>query len=104
MVELKNGDTYSGLLVATDKFQNMHLRDAIFTDRDGEKFQKIANCFIRGNAVKYVRLPSNVVDLAKQNEMKKTAGGKGRSRKGKGKGEAAGPLMGQRPTKIQRIK
>lgn len=33
LVELKNGETYNGHLVACDAWMNIHLRDAICTSR-----------------------------------------------------------------------
>ena len=53
MVELKNGETYSGLLVSIDHFMNMHLRDVYQIDVTGEDCLKIPDCYIRGSSVKY---------------------------------------------------
>uniref|UniRef100_A0A915DGM1 U6 snRNA-associated Sm-like protein LSm4 n=1 Tax=Ditylenchus dipsaci TaxID=166011 RepID=A0A915DGM1_9BILA len=41
LIELKNGETYNGMLVACDTWMNVHLRDAICTSKDGDRFQKI---------------------------------------------------------------
>eukprot|EP01068_Selenidium_serpulae_P018275 Selendium_serpulae@DN6446_c4_g2_i3.p1 len=93
MVELKNGDTYSGLLAACDGFMNLHMRDAVCTSRDGERFWKIPECYIRGNNIKYLRLPNEVFDMAvTQEESRKEGrdhrpGGRGR---GRGRGAPRG--------------
>jgi U6 snRNA-associated Sm-like protein LSm4 len=101
MVELKNGETYSGVLVGCDARMNLQMRDSVCTSRDGSRFWRLTECFIRGNTLKYMRLPDEVVELAKLAPAeKKAAGGKGegqRPRKAAGrgrgqvKGEAAGP-------------
>jgi len=33
LIELKNGETYNGMLVACDSWMNVHLRDAICTSK-----------------------------------------------------------------------
>uniref|UniRef100_A0A915P997 U6 snRNA-associated Sm-like protein LSm4 n=1 Tax=Meloidogyne floridensis TaxID=298350 RepID=A0A915P997_9BILA len=41
LIELKNGETYNGMLIACDSWMNVHLRDAICTSKEGDKFMKI---------------------------------------------------------------
>eukprot|EP00416_Gambierdiscus_australes_P044700 CAMPEP_0171117144 /NCGR_PEP_ID=MMETSP0766_2-20121228/91793_1 /TAXON_ID=439317 /ORGANISM="Gambierdiscus australes, Strain CAWD 149" /LENGTH=162 /DNA_ID=CAMNT_0011579635 /DNA_START=71 /DNA_END=557 /DNA_ORIENTATION=- len=65
MVELKNGETYSGVLASCDGFMNLHMRDIVCTSRDGERFWKIPECYVRGNSIKYLRLPDEVIDMVK---------------------------------------
>ena len=62
-VELKNGETYAGLLVGIDKFMNLHMRDIVASDKDGERLWKIPDCYVRGNTVKGLRLPEEIVDM-----------------------------------------
>ena len=96
MVELKNGETYSGLLVTIDHFMNMHLRDVYQINATADKFLKIPDCYIRGSSVKYIRVPEQLADMVKE-EDNKNAQNKGKGKKGKkgkgkaGRGEAAGP-------------
>lgn len=66
MVELKNGDTLSGVLTSCDGFMNLHLKDLVCTSRDGDRFWKIPEAYVRGNNVKYLRLPDEVLDIASQ--------------------------------------
>jgi len=57
MVELKNGETYNGVLVTCDKYMNITLRDVFLTSKDGEQFWNLAECYIRGNTIKFLRIP-----------------------------------------------
>lgn len=60
LVELKNGDTYNGHLVNCDTWMNVNLRDVICTSKDGDRFWKMPECYIRGNTIKYIRVPNDV--------------------------------------------
>ncbi len=59
-VELKNGETYNGHLVNSDAWMNMNIRDVICTSRDGDRFWQMTECYIRGNTIKYLRVPEEV--------------------------------------------
>ncbi|CAD6588395.1 MAG: RNA processing protein, partial [Cyphobasidiales sp. Tagirdzhanova-0007] len=56
LVELKNGETFNGHLVACDNFMNLTLKEAYETSADGEQFWKMEECYIRGNMIKYIRV------------------------------------------------
>jgi U6 snRNA-associated Sm-like protein LSm4 len=60
LVELKNGETYNGHLVNCDTWMNLHLREVICTSKDGDRFWRMAECYVRGNTVKYLRVPPEV--------------------------------------------
>eukprot|EP00854_Cymbomonas_tetramitiformis_P015402 gene15402-18225_t len=62
LVELKNGETYNGHLVNCDTWMNLHLREVICTSKDGDRFWRMAECYVRGNTVKYLRVPDEVID------------------------------------------
>lgn len=64
MVELKNGDTLSGILGASDSFMNVNLRDLVRTSHDGEHFWKINECYVRGNNIKCFRFPDELYNEA----------------------------------------
>ncbi|KAL5487098.1 hypothetical protein EMCRGX_G019657 [Ephydatia muelleri] len=66
LVELKNGETYNGHLVNCDNWMNIHLRDVICTSRDGDRFWRMPECFIRGSVVKYLRIPDEVIEMVKE--------------------------------------
>ncbi|KAK0394880.1 hypothetical protein QR680_000985 [Steinernema hermaphroditum] len=65
LVELKNGETYNGHLVSCDSWMNVHLRDAICTSKEGDRFTKMPEVYVRGSTIKYLRIPDEVVDLVK---------------------------------------
>ncbi|CAK5032056.1 unnamed protein product [Meloidogyne enterolobii] len=65
LIELKNGETYNGMLIACDSWMNVHLRDAICTSKEGDKFMKIPEVYVRGSTIKYLRIPDEVVELVK---------------------------------------
>ncbi|CDU18191.1 U6 snRNA-associated Sm-like protein LSm4, putative [Plasmodium yoelii] len=85
MVELKNGETYSGFLVFCDRFMNLHMKNIICTSKDGDKFWKISECYVRGSSVKYIR----VQDQAIENAIEETAEQKSRNA-GRGRGGVRG--------------
>jgi U6 snRNA-associated Sm-like protein LSm4 len=68
LIELKNGDTYNGTLVSCNTFMNICLKDVIVTSRDGERFWKIPECYIRGNSIKYLRIPDEIIDVVSSDD------------------------------------
>lgn len=96
LVELKSGETYNGHLVNVDSWMNIHLREVICTSKDGDRFWRMPEIFIRGNTLKYIRIPEEVVDKVKEEGPKKSdrapmgRGGRGQGRwggEGRGRGE-----------------
>ncbi|CAI4224626.1 unnamed protein product [Auanema sp. JU1783] len=83
LVELKNGETYNGHLQSCDSWMNIHLRDVIFTTKDGDKFYKMSEVYVRGSTIKYLRIPETVVDLVKNevNEVRRQQKDMQRARK-----------------------
>jgi U6 snRNA-associated Sm-like protein LSm4 len=63
-VELKNGETFNGKLVKVDTWMNVFLADAIRTSREGDKFVLCPEISIRGNAIKFFRLPDEILAKA----------------------------------------
>ncbi|KAK9878416.1 hypothetical protein WA026_022057 [Henosepilachna vigintioctopunctata] len=92
LVELKNGETYNGHLVSCDNWMNINLREVICTSRDGDKFWRMPECYIRGSTIKYLRIPDEVIDMVKEETMVKN---RGREQKG-GRGGGAGDRQNQR--------
>ncbi|CAN6466706.1 unnamed protein product [Victoria cruziana] len=97
LVELKNGETYNGHLVNCDSWMNIHLREVICTSKDGDRFWRMPECYIRGNTIKYLRVPDEVIDKVQEETNKSRTDrkppGVGRGR-GRGRDESSG-----RPTK-----
>ena len=100
LVELKGGDTYNGRLISCDSWMNMNLSDVVCTSKHGDKFWKLPTCYIRGSAIKYLRLPPDLLDATKvkveederRNKlMREQNHGRGRSaRGGRGRGGRGG--------------
>ena len=63
LVELRNGDTYNGTLVNCDNYMNLNLEGVYRTAKDGDKFWEIAEVYIRGSSIKYLRIPGNLFYL-----------------------------------------
>ena len=86
-MELKNGETYNGHLVSCDTWMNVHLKEVICTSKDGDRFWRMANCYVRGNTIKYICVPDEVIGLGEEENLKKQRerpmGGRGRGRGGR---------------------
>ncbi|KAF3454531.1 hypothetical protein FNV43_RR04979 [Rhamnella rubrinervis] len=92
LVELKNGETYNGHLVNCDTWMNIHLREVICTSKDGDRFWRMPECYIRGNTIKYLRVPDEVIDKVQEetktrSDRKPPGVGRGR---GRGREEGGG--------------
>ncbi|XP_025110199.1 U6 snRNA-associated Sm-like protein LSm4 [Pomacea canaliculata] len=74
LVELKNGETYNGHLVSCDNWMNINLREVICTSRDGDRFWRMPECYIRGSTIKYLRIPDEVIDMVKEEVIQKAKG------------------------------
>jgi len=93
LVELKNGETYNGHLVSCDNWMNINLREVICTSKEGDKFWRMPECYIRGSTIKYLRIPDEVIDKVKEEVVAKGRGrgdGKGRGGAQRGRGGSRG--------------
>ncbi|KAH0870154.1 hypothetical protein HID58_077176, partial [Brassica napus] len=107
LVELKNGETYNGHLVNCDTWMNIHLREVICTSKDGDRFWRMPECYIRGNTIKYLRVPDEVIDKVQEEktrtDRKPPGVGRGRGRgvddggaRGRGRGAPMAKMSGNR--------
>ncbi|XP_007943662.1 U6 snRNA-associated Sm-like protein LSm4 [Orycteropus afer afer] len=100
LVELKNGETYNGHLVSCDNWMNINLREVICTSRDGDKFWRMPECYIRGSTIKYLRIPDEIIDMVKDEVVAKGRGRGGlqqqKQQKGRGMGGAGRGVFGGR--------
>ncbi|XP_017597944.1 PREDICTED: U6 snRNA-associated Sm-like protein LSm4, partial [Corvus brachyrhynchos] len=100
LVELKNGETYNGHLVSCDNWMNINLREVICTSRDGDKFWRMPECYIRGSTIKYLRIPDEIIDMVKEEVVSKGRGRGGmqqqKQQKGRGVGGAGRGVFGGR--------
>jgi U6 snRNA-associated Sm-like protein LSm4 len=70
LVELKNGEAYSGVLANCDNWMNLHLKDVVLTSKDGDKFWRLPEIYLRGNNIKYLRVPDEIIDVVKDEALK----------------------------------
>lgn len=103
MVELKNGETCNGVLVNIDAWMNLQLKNVTRTSKDAENFWKVTELFVRGNTVKYLRMPDKVAEVAVDNmRSNRGRGGRGRGQRrrggrgGRGRGRHNGRSYGGR--------
>lgn len=66
---------------------NLHLREVICTSKEGDAFWRMPEVYIRGNTVKYLRVPDDTLEKAREYDMKRQerrgySGGRGRGRGG----------------------
>ncbi|XP_044502663.1 probable U6 snRNA-associated Sm-like protein LSm4 [Mangifera indica] len=97
LVELKNGETYNGHLVNCDTWMNIHLREVICTSKDGDRFWRMPECYIRGNTIKYLRVPDEVIDKVQEETKSRSDRKPPGVGRGRGRGREDGP--GGRQTK-----
>ncbi|KAJ2660331.1 RNA processing protein [Coemansia sp. RSA 1200] len=90
LVELKNGETYNGHLEKCDNFMNISLREVIQTASDGDRFWRLVETYIRGNTIKYLRIPDAVFDKVKEDMLKNRGMGNRGGRGGRGRGGRGG--------------
>ena len=38
--------------------------------QDGDRFWKLPECYIRGNSIKYLRIPDEIIDLVSEEEQR----------------------------------
>ncbi|GJP46297.1 hypothetical protein CLOM_g5601 [Closterium sp. NIES-68] len=99
LVELKNGETYNGHLVSCDTWMNIHLREVICTSKDGDRFWRMPQCYVRGNTIKYLRVPDEVIDKVQEEVIRRQDRRpiqQGRGRGGRGRMDEGGGGRGGR--------
>lgn len=72
LVELKSGETYNGKLTDCDAWMNVNLKGVVCTSPSGDSFLKMDQIFIRGNTIKYVRIPDEIVDIVANKEGRRS--------------------------------
>ncbi|KAK8206977.1 U6 snRNA-associated Sm-like protein [Phyllosticta capitalensis] len=79
LVELKNGETLNGHLINCDNWMNLTLKEVVQTSPDGERFWRLPEVYIRGNNIKYLRVPDEIIDVVKEQQQRDQAnrGGRG---------------------------
>ncbi|EXJ54657.1 hypothetical protein A1O7_09998 [Cladophialophora yegresii CBS 114405] len=69
LVELKNGETLNGHLVNCDTWMNLTLKEVVQTSPEGDKFWRLPECYVRGNNIKYLRVPEEIIDIAREQQQ-----------------------------------
>ncbi|KAI6674642.1 hypothetical protein NL676_002548 [Syzygium grande] len=76
---------------------NIHLREVICTSKDGDRFWRMPECYIRGNTIKYLRVPDEVIDKVQEETKSRSDRKPPGVGRGRGRGREDGP--GGRPAK-----
>ncbi|KZF24294.1 Sm-like ribonucleo protein [Xylona heveae TC161] len=89
LVELKNGETLNGHLVNCDTWMNLTLKEVVQTSPEGDKFFRLPEAYVRGNNIKYLRIPDEILDVVKEQQAQQA------SRGGRGGGQQRGDHAGR---------
>ncbi|CZR66734.1 related to U6 snRNA-associated Sm-like protein LSm4 [Phialocephala subalpina] len=96
LVELKNGETLNGHLVTCDTWMNLTLKEVVQTSPDGDKFFRLPEVYVKGNNIKYLRVPDEIIDLVKDQQSKDQGSGGGyRGGRGGSRGDHRGGDRGR---------
>ncbi|KAM3077257.1 RNA processing protein [Clarireedia jacksonii] len=90
LVELKDGETLNGHLVACDTWMNLTLREVVQTSPEGDKFVRLPEVYVKGNNIKYLRMPDEIIDLVKDQQQGQQGGYRGRGGGRGDRGDRAG--------------
>lgn len=101
LVELKNGETLNGHLVTCDTWMNLTLKEVVQTSPEGDKFFRLPEVYVKGNNIKYLRVPDEIIDIVKEQQQGSQGGGNYRGRGGArgdhgGRGDRGGRGRGAR--------
>ncbi|KAK9475993.1 hypothetical protein V1514DRAFT_338273 [Lipomyces japonicus] len=66
LVELKSGETLNGHLFNCDAWMNLTLKEVVQTNADGTRFFRLPEAYVRGNNIKYLRVPDEVLEIVRQ--------------------------------------
>ncbi|KAJ4387187.1 hypothetical protein N0V93_007776 [Gnomoniopsis smithogilvyi] len=109
LVELKNGETLNGHLVNCDTWMNLTLKEVVQTSPEGDKFMRLPEAYVKGNNIKYLRVPDEIIDVVKEQQNSQQGnfrggrgggnrgdhGGRGGDRGGRGRGRGGGRGRGR---------
>lgn len=70
---------------------NIHLREVICTAKDGDRFWRMPECYIRGNTIKYLRVPDEVIDKVQEEAKSRSDRRPPGVGRGRGRGREDGP-------------
>ncbi|KAI6715720.1 hypothetical protein PZA11_001959 [Diplocarpon coronariae] len=93
LVELKNGETLNGHLVNCDTWMNLTLKEVVQTSPDGDKFFRLPEVYVKGNNIKYLRVPDEIIDLVKEQQQRDQSSGYRGGRGGAQRGDYGGRVL-----------
>ena len=47
------------------------IQEVICTSRDGDHFWRMNECYVRGSTIKYLRIPDEVIDMVKEENIQR---------------------------------
>ncbi|KOS21628.1 putative U6 snRNA-associated Sm-like protein LSm4 [Escovopsis weberi] len=77
LVELKNGETLNGHLVMCDTWMNLTLKEVVQTSPEGDKFVRLPEVYVKGNNIKYLRVPDEIIDQVSEQQKTQQGGFRG---------------------------
>ncbi|KFH44546.1 U6 snRNA-associated Sm-like protein-like protein [Hapsidospora chrysogenum ATCC 11550] len=91
LVELKNGETLNGHLVNCDTWMNLTLKEVVQTSPEGDKFMRLPEVYVKGNNIKYLRVPDEIIDIVTEQQKGQQSSFRG----GRGGGQSRGDHGGR---------
>ncbi|KAL1851604.1 RNA processing protein [Paecilomyces lecythidis] len=97
LVELKNGETLNGHLVQCDNWMNLTLKEVVQTSPEGDRFFRLPEVYVRGNNIKYLRVPEEIIDIVREQQQNQPSNrGRGGPQRGEGRERGRGGGRGGR--------
>ncbi|KAI9901600.1 hypothetical protein N3K66_003417 [Trichothecium roseum] len=90
LVELKNGETLNGHLVNCDTWMNLTLKEVVQTSPEGDKFVRLPEVYVKGNNIKYLRVPDEIIDIVSESQKGQQGNFRGGGRGGPSRGDHGG--------------
>jgi len=75
---------------------NLTLKEVVRTSPEGDRFWRVPEVYVKGNNIKYLRVPDEIVDKVKETQSAQGGSSGGyRGRGGRGGGEGRGDGRGR---------
>ncbi|PHH71586.1 hypothetical protein CDD82_6434 [Ophiocordyceps australis] len=94
LVELKSGETLNGHLVMCDTWMNLTLKEVVQTSAEGDQFTKMKEAYVKGNNIKYLRFPEELISKVSESQKSQHSAFRG-GRGGQSRGEHRGGDRGR---------
>ncbi|SPN99596.1 related to U6 snRNA-associated Sm-like protein LSm4 [Cephalotrichum gorgonifer] len=89
-----------------DTWMNLTLKEVVQSSPEGDKFVRLPEAYVKGNNIKYLRVPDEIIDIARESQQSQQGGfrggrggqhgrggdrgrGRGQGRGGRGRGRGA---------------